>query len=74
MSTDRSASQDKEIINDDEFDGEEIFNKEVSHSTSIPEGNKETPEMSASEIEKYDRMIQVRCFKNERLIHLGSIW
>ena len=44
MSTDRSASQDKEIINDDEFDGEEIFNKEVSHSTSISEGNKETPE------------------------------
>ena len=73
MSTDRSASQDKEIINDDEFDGEEIFNKEVSHSTSIPEGNKETPEMSASEIEKYDRMIQVYSFKNESLIHIGSV-
>ena len=38
MSTEKSASQDKEIINDDEFDGEEIFNKEVSHSTSNPEG------------------------------------
>ena len=74
MSTEKSASQDKEIINDDEFDGEEIFNKEVSHSTSNPEGNKEIPEMSASEIEKYDRMIQVRCSKNERLIHLVSIW
>ena len=73
MSTEKSTSQDKEIINDDEFDGEEIFNKEVSHSTSNPEGNKEIPEMSASEIEKYDRMIQVYSFKNESLIHIGSV-